>query len=218
MKLYLYGKRIFLSDLIESKKGIRFSDIAHYSIMENSLMRDNELEKKFVFDKDRVKIEVNGILISPLSMVGHPSVLMQPDRCFCVCFSTKKNDVELFERFEADVCVEIDLERLLEVLNPAVSRFAGMEVIHGPVVYYPELMADPLPDLRAALFYKRDAYKVESEYRVALTIPRHQKRFKSVEGVQVEIFSDNPNDLRHLFVNGTTPEINSHYVLGAHYL
>lgn len=216
MNLYLYGKKKFLSDLIESKKGIRFSDIIHYSVMENKLMRDNELEKKFVLDKGKIKIEINGYHLNPLSMADHPSVLMRPDRCFCVCFSTKRNDVDLFSRFKADVCIEIDLDKLLEVLHHAVSGFVGMDVLHGPVIYYPELMLDPLPDLQNSLFYKRDVYSVESEYRVALTIPRNKKRFKSPDGFEIDIFSDDPDDLHHIFINGNSPEINKHYVSGVY--
>lgn len=218
VQLYLYGKKKFLGELIEGSKGIRLSDIAHYSIMENDLMRDNELEKIFVWDKDQVKIKVNDFLIDPQSITANPSVSIRPDRCFCVCFSTKRNDPELFARFEADVCIEIDLVRLLEVLRLASSSFDGMEVLHGPVNYYPEIMKGPLPDLRAVLFYKRDIYMVESEYRVALSIPPNKKTFKGPSGAIIDIFSDDPKDIRHLFINGNAPETNRRYVKGAYYL
>lgn len=218
MKLYLYGKKRFLGGLIEGSQGIRLSDIAHYSNMKNKLMRDNELEKVFLWDKNKVKIKVNDFLISPESMTEHPSISIKPDRCFCVCFSTKKNDYKLFSRFEADVCVEIELDRLLDVLRRVSSSFQGMVVLHGPVNYYPELMSGPTPDLQAALFYKRDIYKVESEYRVALSIPPNKKKFKGIDGTLIDIFSDDPNDMRHIFVNAIAPETNGQYVAGAYYL
>ncbi|NWL47150.1 hypothetical protein DM819_15145 [Pseudomonas hunanensis] len=218
MNLYLYGKKQFLGDLIEGRKGIRLSDIVHYSVMDNELMRDNELEKNFTLDKDKVSIEINGYRLSPLSMPAHPSVLIRPDRCFCVCFSTKKNDADLFARFDADVCIEIDRDRLLEVLRHAVSTFVGMEVVHGPVTYYPDVMADPIPDLQSSLFYKRALYSIESEYRVALTIPRGKNRFRSPDGFEMNIFSDDPGDLHHLFINGNTPDINKYYISGVFFV
>lgn len=218
MDLYLYGKKRFLGGLISGEKGIRLSDIAHYSVMENELMRDDELRKEFVMDKNEYRLEINGMVISPHEMTDHPSMVFGPDRCFCVCFSTKKNDPGLFSRFGADVCIEINLERLLEVLRPAAAKFEGMEVVHGMVNYYPEVMKEPLPTLESVLFYKRDVYSVESEYRVALTVPPHRKKFSNAEGVVIDIFSDDPEDLHHLFINGTSPDINKNYVTGVFYL
>lgn len=218
MQLYLYGKKQFLGELIEGSQGIRLSDIAHYSNMDNELMRDNELEKVFIWDKNKVKIKVNDFLINPDAMTGNPSISIRTNRCFCACFSTKKNDLDLFLRFKADVCVEIDLDRLLDVLRLASSSFRGMEVLHGPVSYYPEIMSGPRPDIRSVLFYKRDFYHVESEYRVALTVPPKKKAFKGVDGAIIDIFSDDPNDLRHIFINGSAPEDNKQYVMGAYYL
>ncbi|MEK2607828.1 hypothetical protein WLF18_01720 [Pseudomonas shirazensis] len=218
MHLYLYGKKKFLGDLIEGKKGIRLSDIVHYSLLDNDLMRDNELEKNFTLDKNKVGIQINGYSLDTLAMPKNPSILLRPDRCFCVCFSTKKSDATLFSRFNADVCIEIDLDRLLEVLRHAVSTFVGMDVVHGPVTYYPDVMADPIPDIQSSLFYKRALYSVESEYRVALTIPRGKKRFKSPDGFEMDIFSDDPNDLHHLFISGNTPDINKYYISGVFFV
>lgn len=218
MDLYLYGKKRFLGELISGSKGIRLSDIVYYSKMENELMRDDELRKEFVIDKNKYRLEINGMAIHSDEIVGHPSIAFGPNRCFCVCFSTKKNDSELFKRFKADVCIEISLESLLEVLRPAVTKFEGMEVLHGVVNYYPEIMEGPLPSLDSVLFYKRDIYSVESEYRVALTVPSHRKKFTNSEGAVIDIFSDDPNDIHHLFINGTSPQINRHYVKDVFYL
>lgn len=128
-------------------------------------------------------------------------------------FQWKKDDAELFKRFEADVCIEIDVQNLVELLKVAVSRFEGMSVVHRDVSYYPAVMAAPAPDITSALFYKRDIYEVENEYRIALTIPAHRKNFKGPEGKSVPIFSDDPKDIRHMFVNGTDSSINLSYIL-----
>ncbi|WP_368759655.1 hypothetical protein [Pseudomonas aeruginosa] len=209
---YLYGKKQFLAGLIEGSTGIRLSDLAYYSIMENDLMRDNELEKPFVLDRDGVSIEINGMKINPLDMASNPVFTVMTPRCFCVCFSGKKNDQELFERFNADVCIEVNVPQLIKVLEALSERFEGMTVVSGEVYYYPEIMRSPFPGFEESLFYKRDVYAVEDEYRVALTIPRHRTHFKSVEGDKVSIFSDDPNDVRHMFVNGKKPEVNMSYI------
>jgi hypothetical protein len=210
---YLYGKKQYLQDWIDGKKGLRLSDIAYYSIMENEQMRDNELAKEFVYDKNQVIFSVNGRRLNPQDMAANPVMTLHPERCFCVCLSGKKNDPVLFDRFKADTCIEVDVLSLVELLKAAFSMLEGVEVIHRDVNYYPPVMASPTPDLIAALFYKRDVYEVENEYRIAVTIPSHRKFFKDPDGAAFAIFSDDPNDIRHMFVNGTEPTINTSYVV-----
>jgi len=217
MKKYLYGKRKFLGDIISGKSGLRFSDIIHYSVMKNKLMRDDERAKVFEIPKEYFRLYVNDKEINPADMVGGTVLSMPVDRCYCVCLSSKPNDQVLFERFNADVCLEIDLESLLHFLSIAVQKFEGMAVIHKNVNYYPAIMADAFPDLDSILFYKRDIYSVESEYRIAITVPRHRTHFKGEGNDRIKMFSDDVNDIRHLFINGNTPEINKSYLTGVFY-
>lgn len=217
MRKYLYGKKQYLKDWISGKQGIRLSDIAYYSIMDNQQMRDDELAKEFVYDKNQTTFSVNGIPLDPNDMAANPVMTVFPERCFCVCLSNKKNDAVLFERFEADVCLEIDIPNLLHLLRVAVSRLVGVQIVHDSVNYYPAIMSSPAPGLNTVLFYKRDIYEVESEYRVALTIPAQRKFFKNSSGNRIAIFSDDPNDIRHMFVNGLDREINMSYISSVHY-
>ncbi|UXZ98972.1 hypothetical protein K3169_14400 [Pseudomonas phytophila] len=217
MKKYLYGKERFLKGLIEGKKGIRLSDIAYYSIMENENMRDDELAKEFYYDKNQIQLTIAGRTLNPLEMSANPSFVVSPYRCFCVCLSGKNNDPELFDRFKADVCIEIDVKKLVSFLTVAASNFEGMTVVHNPVDYYPAIMVGPLPDFNAAVFYKRDIYKVEDEYRIALTVPMHREYFKSQDGELVRIFSDDSEDLRHMSVDGNEEWINRSYVTAVTY-
>lgn len=214
---YLYGKKEYLDDFIQGRQGLRYSDIAYYSVMGNEQMRDDELAKRFVFDKNNVVIQINDFKLDPNNMAANPFVTLSPQRCFCACFSGKKNDPKLYERFKADVCLEIDIAKLVELLTVAASKFSGMAVVHRDVTYYPSVMSEPVPDLESALFYKRDIYSIEDEYRVALTVPQHRKAFLSDEGVRVEMFSDDPADLRHLFINGNEPDMNSYYLESVSY-
>lgn len=48
---YLCGKQKYLAPVIEGKKGLRLSDLNHYSRMENDKMRNNEMEKIFTLDR-----------------------------------------------------------------------------------------------------------------------------------------------------------------------
>ncbi|WP_122386808.1 hypothetical protein [Pseudomonas syringae group genomosp. 7] len=213
MLKYLYGKKLYLNDWIEGAQGVRLSDIAHYSIMENELMRDDELAKSFVFDKEQVTFSINGVLLNAADMDANPVITIFPERCFCVCFSGKKNDPILFERFKSDVCVEVDIEKLVELLRVGLSRLEGVTVVHRDVNYYPAIMATPTPDLLSAVFYKRDIYAVEDEYRIAVMIPSHRRLLRGPEGKAVAIFSDDHADLRHMFVNGMDPSINTSYIV-----
>lgn len=217
MLKYLYGKRQFLDSLAKGEAGIRLSDIAHYSIMENELMRDNELEKVFALDKDKVQFLVNGQALDPRDMTGHPVMRVTPYRCFCLCLSGRKNDAVLFERFKADICIEIDVDELVNLLTVAVSRLEGAAVVHREVSYYPAIMSSPPPDLESSLFYKRDVYEVENEYRIAITIPPHRHSFQTTDGKSFRIFSDDPKDVRHIFVKGTDPSINLNYITDVFY-
>lgn len=203
--------------LVKGKAGIRLSDIAYYSIMENELMRDNELEKIFALDKDKVQFLVNGEALDPRDMTEHPVMTITPHRCFCLCLSGRKNDPVLFERFKADVCIEVDVDELVNLLTVAVSRLEGAAVIHREVSYYPLIMSSPPPDLENSLFYKRDVYEVENEYRIAITIPPHRHSFQTTTGESFRIFSDDPNDMRHIFVEGTDKSINLNYITGVFY-
>lgn len=217
MQKYLYGKKKYLKDWIGGKQGIRLSDIAYYSIMDNKQMQDNELAKEFVYDKNKITFSVNGVSLSPHDMAENPVMTVLPERCFCVCLSNKKNDAVLFERFKADVCLEIDVSNLTQLLVVAVSHLEGVNVVQGNVNYYPAIMSSPAPDINSVLFYKRDVYQVEDEYRVAIKIPAHRKFFMDTDGNKIAIFSDDPNDIRHMFVNGLDHEINTSYITSVYY-
>jgi len=64
-KKYLYGKKQFLEATIKGEGGLRFSDISHYSRLENELMRDEETSKQFSIDRYTTRLEVNGFVLNP---------------------------------------------------------------------------------------------------------------------------------------------------------
>lgn len=212
MKKYIYGKEVHLSNWINGYAGIRLSDLDSYSVMENELMRDNELVKSFHLDKNYFTFTVNGHRINPEDVVGHIVIDIPLDRCFCVCLSGKCNDQELFERFKADVCVEIDIEQLVRLLEVATERLEGSTVVHGPVNYYSLPIVGGSPDFEKALFYKPDKYSVEDEYRIAITIPRHRTKVKGSNGEIIDLWSDDPKDKRYVFISHLDREVALSYL------
>lgn len=205
MKKFLYGKRSKLKNLIAGEGSIRFSDIIYYGRMENELMRDVETEKLFTLDKDSFHFEINGKRLDPRGMLANPVMTVRPPRAFCLCLSNKANAPELFERFKADICVEIDVDVLAEVLKAGVSVLPGTQVEHGPVTYYPPIMKGPAPDFLNALFCKPDIFWVEDEYRLALIIPPGEM-LGTAGTTTIELYSDEEGQEQHMHIKGYRDE------------
>jgi hypothetical protein len=174
---YMYGKMehlgIFLdggADVPENR-GVRFCDIIHYKTMENEKVRDNESRRIFTLDRERFTIEIGGQVIDSKDMTDHPTVELSVPRCYCLCLSEKKDDSEMFERFNADVCIGVDTDVLIEFLETIVAKRIPIRVMHGNVTYYPTVMRENPPLEEALIFHKEDAFSVEAEYRIALMVP-----------------------------------------------
>lgn len=211
MKKYMYGKKDVLLPISKGKYGVRFSDLRHYALLENQRMRDDESQKQFVLHKDYFGFEISGIKISPESFADHPSLTAYVSPCFCLCLSSKKNDEEMYEWCGADICLEIDVIALRRLLNDLPIKFRGMTIVEGDVKYYPPIFTSGGPDLRSALFYKREFFQVEAEYRIALIIPPWRKYFQTEQGIRVPIFGKDPS---HISINTNDPSLTSGYVTG----
>lgn len=198
---FLYGKRERLKNLIAGQGCIRFSDIIYYGRMENGLMRDIEVEKSFVLDRESFHFELNGKRLNPSDMLEHPVLTVRTQRAFCLCLSNKLNAPELFDRFYADVCIEIDVDVLTQVLEVGFGILPGVSIEHESVNYYPPVMKGPGPDIRRALFCKPEAFSVEDEYRVAIIIPPG-RILATAEGLDIELYSDEVGKEQHLYIKG----------------
>lgn len=71
---YLYGKLEYLSPFINGEVSLRFSDLSHYSRLENELMRDDELNKKFELNPISSTIKINNHVINPADLDGNISL------------------------------------------------------------------------------------------------------------------------------------------------
>nr|WP_236165553.1 hypothetical protein [Pseudomonas fulva] len=178
MKKYLYGRLEHLGIFLDGganvpeDRGIRFCDIIHYKTMENETVRDDESHRVFSLDKERFSFEVNGRVLDSQDMSDHPEVILAVPRCYCLCLSNKKDDAVMFERFKADVCIEVDVDFLVAFLVQVVAKRIPIRVLHGEIHYYPKVMATAPPIEETLIFYKdEELYSVEAEYRIALIVP-----------------------------------------------
>lgn len=109
-------------------------------------MRDDELNKKFELNPISSTIKINNHVINPADLDGNISLSLPVSNCYCLCLSNRKNDVELFEKFKADVCLEIDVIELVSFLKAALKNFPG--IAYNPQVNatlgYPSKSDPPL--------------------------------------------------------------------------
>lgn len=177
---YLYGKAIYLDDVINGKCGIRFSDLSHYSRLENEKMRDDEMKKIFVLPKDEVVIEINGYKLNQKDLAGDSIMSVAPRHCYCLCLSSKGNDEELYRVFEADTCIAFDVDELEKRLSICGERFKGSFLIGKDITYYSLTTLNGLGQSREDLvFYKPNFFSHEAEYRIAWFYPLNKKGFSS---------------------------------------
>ena len=182
---YLYGKKEFLVPVIEDRAGIRLSDLTHYSRMENEFMRDNEMEKIFTVDKTRFNLFVAGRLINSAEMAADPFFTLAPRHCYCICFSNRKNEPELYRAFKADICIGFDVDMLRERLQIISHKLPGVEFEGKEIVYY---HIGTLPDTftpEELVFRKPSVFSHEAEYRLAMFYPEDKTGFKTDDGINI---------------------------------
>ena len=188
---YLYGKKLYLKPLIDGVVGFRFSDLSHYARMENDAMRDEEMVKTFTIDRFSHELRVNGRLIDPANMVDDPSFAFPARHCFCLCLSNRKNSDELYNKFEADVCVEVNVDLYLEFLNDIFKhKFEGMRVVAKSITYYGNSHLPKVTDPEDLVFFKPEAFSHEDEFRIALFYPENKNGFMAKEGDTIPFFID----------------------------
>lgn len=181
---FLYGKKEFLSDIIHGNKSPRFSDLTHYARLENNNMRDNEMSKTFIIDKDATSIRINGYILNPTSIVENPTLSILPQHCYCLCLSNKKNDPELFRRFKADICIEFDIEKLLKVLESSLlPKLSGLSIEARDIRYYDPKSPPETTDPKSIVFYKPNCFSPEAEFRIAIFYPTDKIGFTSDSGL-----------------------------------
>lgn len=212
-KKYLYGKKKFLESLTKGEGGLRFSDISHYSRLENELMRDKEISKKFFIDRITTRLEINGRLLNPKNMVDNPTISIPVRHCYCLCLSNRKNSKELFDKFDADLCIEIDVDRLLEALKYAFFHILkGMDIQAKDVIYYDPTTSPQTLDRKELVFYKPHFFCHEEEFRIALFYPENKKGFKTENGIVVPFMLE--DESIHITLSHSDSRFITQFILG----
>ena len=183
---YLYGRKEFLYPVFMGEQGPRFSNLGHYSTLENEMMRDEETMKSFSADKNSIILEINGRALDPNDMTTDPIFSVPVRNCYCLCLTSKKNDVDIYERFKADFCLAINIEILVEHLSNLLNFSLpnqGFLVTHNSIKYYDPYFS--LDDLKSEelVFYKPVMFKPEAEYRIAIFSNTESRGFKTEAGV-----------------------------------
>ncbi|MBW5870516.1 hypothetical protein J8Z83_22400 [Yersinia enterocolitica] len=158
--------------------------------MENENMRDNEMEKSFSLNRKRFNLFVAGRLINPESMTNDPVFNLTPRHCFCVCFSKKKDDIELYRAFKADICIGFDVDKLKEHLEVIGGRFPGLEFRGKDVTYYHPGTPPDTFTREELVFYKPSRFSHEAEYRLALFYPEYKTGFKTQDGTVIPFMKE----------------------------
>lgn len=197
---YLYGKKQHLAPLIEGNVGFRFSDLSHYARMENEAMRDEEMVKTFTIDRFSSESKINGQVIDPASMVRDPIISLPAKHCFCLCLSNRKDSAELYEKFRADICIEVNADLYIQFLKDFYTHeFEGMQVVAKNITYYGNGHLPKFTNPDELVFYKPEAFKHEDEFRIVLFYPDNKAGFKEKEGNTVPFY--NENESGHLIIS-----------------
>lgn len=174
-KYYLYGRYENLEGLINNSIGIRFTDIISYAGLENEAIRDNESIKELVYDSTAIK----SLTIEKIKIEGNQfvnvTVGIPSRRCHCLCLSRCRASEKLYEKFKADVCLEIYVDFLVMILEDSVGLM-GAEIIAKPVEYVDVNPMEISPNPTDIVFVKnRKKYGDEEEFRIAIFYPYDEK-------------------------------------------
>ncbi|WP_249406218.1 hypothetical protein [Pantoea agglomerans] len=187
---YLYGKKNILTPVIEDRIGLRLSDLTYYSRMENEMMRDNEMEKKFSIDRNKYNLFVAGRLVNPNEMTRDPVFTLIPRHCYCICFSSRKNDPELYKTFKADICIGFDVDLIRERLETISHKLPGIEFQAKDITYYHPGTPPDTFTREELVFYKPSFFSHESEYRIAMFYPENKTGFKTDDGTIIPFIKE----------------------------
>ncbi len=213
MRKFLYGKKVFLQEVVDGLVSPRFTDISHYSRMDNESMRDDEGSKFFSLSECALEV-FSGDCDFRLGGAGVGSMLSIPtEHCYCLCLSGRGNDPELFEKFKADICIEIDVEVLLDIVGSVLShRLKGAAVDAREITYYEPSLPPISVGSRDLVFFKPIQFSHEAEFRVVIFYPKDKRGFICDGGVFVP-FSI-PGDSLHISFSSEDSSVFKRFVKG----
>lgn len=180
---YLYGKKKNFTSLLDGKVSLRFTHISNYARLENENMKDNEVEKTTAFNPKKIRVKFDGFELDSNSILGF-SITRKTRSCFCLCLSNRKNSPELFEKFNADICVEVKVDEFVKFLTDYFEQDDyGVTVLARDITYYDDTI-DFLSysDWTDLTFVKPLSFRHEDEFRIAIFPPLHETHFRDENG------------------------------------
>ncbi len=171
---FLYCKYDNLKSFIHHGKYLRFYDINYYKNLENDLIKDDESNKRYFHTADNIDLlQVNEIKINPNIIKGKLEISIPTRRSHVLCLSNIGNNVILFDRFEADLCIEINVDLLIEILKSYFQNIEErIEVIGKNVDYFKINEKEMELDNKKLVFKKNyEDFHIENEYRIAIFYP-----------------------------------------------
>jgi len=159
---------IFLP-IINGLGDLRLNHIDTYGDLDNEHIRDDESKKTFTAPDGTVTVFFNGVESDVYSF----KTTIQTPECYCICFSNEKNSIELFDKFNADLCLEIDILIFNKIFKEQLSKKMTCLIVADDVSYYDG--TKPITwTLQTAPFFKHRRYRDEQEYRiVAIPVADH---------------------------------------------
>lgn len=196
---FLYGKRENLESFIRTGGPLWFRDLYSLKNLENDLICDDESLKRFCIDsKHIIKITIDG---HDFQLVQDSEFnLSQPTRrCHVLCLSNDGNEPKLFRRFKADICIEINVNVMIKIIDNT-WRDSNVEVKGKEVSYFKK---GNLPETLNPfdIVFKKNSkrYRVENEYRIAIFWPfDHKTSILTKSGDCVNIFGHGSNCHNHI--------------------
>jgi hypothetical protein len=157
--------------------------------LENTEISDDEAKKSILLEPDAIsQISINDRTFNVVPN-GPIKFSQAPRRCHVLCLSDIENDPQLFKLFEADICIAIDTQKMIELIASA-NKHLGLEVMADSIKYYSN--EDELFDLslEELVFYKpKEPYSRECEYRIAVFWPYDENtQIKTVADSYVNLF------------------------------
>lgn len=192
---FLYCKYDNLKGFIHHGKYLRFYDINYYKDLENALIKDDESNKRYFHTSDNIDLlQVNEIKINPNIIKGELEISIPTRRSHALCLcNIGKNDT-LFERFDADLCIEINVDLLIEILRSYFQNIdEKIEVIGKNVDYFKINEKEMELDNKKIVFKKNyEDFHVENEYRIAIFYPYDSNTMlKTSDNNYIKVFGGN---------------------------
>ena len=168
---FLYGKSINFKSFLKTGYPLWFRDLNSLGKLENKQINDDESIRNHEVNSDQLqKITLNGRDFK-LAKNSTFNWRLPTRRCHVLCLSNCGNDDRLFQRFNADICIELKTDKIIELIKEG-NRSKKLEVVGREIEYYKKGFLPSSHNPFELVFKKEyEKYYIENEYRIAIFWP-----------------------------------------------